>query len=482
VLFNSFQFVLFYLGVLALHGLLPRRLRWILLLASSYVFYMSWRVEYVVLLIGATAINFGAGLALGRTERPAARRALLVLSLCASLGILFVYKYLDFFAESLGIALSAAGLHADLPHWDLILPLGISFYTFQSVGYVIDVYRGATPVERHFGIFALYVSFFPQLIAGPIERSQDLLPQFRNPQPLDRERLANGLQLMLWGAFKKIVIADRVSVVVDTIYANPEAYPGPFLLLATFFFTIQIYCDFSGYSDIAIGSARILGYDLMTNFRRPYLSTSAAEFWRRWHISLSSWFRDYVYKPLGGNRVETPRWVYNTLVVFVVSGLWHGANWTFIAWGTLHGVYLVLAAATRIPRSWLAERSGLVRWPTFHHGLKTLYVFVLMMAGWVFFRAQSIDEAFDILVRSADPSGFRLGTLWNLGLPRFELLMAFVSIGALFAVDGAIEFKPRPVVRLWAHRPLRWGLYLACAYAVVFFGAFGRAEFIYFQF
>jgi alginate O-acetyltransferase complex protein AlgI len=482
VLFNSFQFIFFFVAVVALHGLLPQRLRWGLLLASSYVFYMSWRAEYVVLLIAATAVNYFVGLGLERAERPAVRRGLLALSLGVSLGILFAYKYLDFFAESLGLALGAVGVRTEMPHFDLILPLGVSFYTFQSIGYAIDVYRGTTPVERHFGVFALFVSFFPQLIAGPIERSQNLLPQFRNPNPLDHERLASGLRLMLWGAFKKIVIADRISVVVDTVYASPDLYSGPLLLLATFFFTLQIYCDFSGYSDIAIGSARILGYDLMTNFRRPYFSTSAAEFWRRWHISLSTWFRDYVYKPLGGNRVTTPRWIYNTMVVFVVSGLWHGANWTFIAWGTLHGSYLLLEAATRVPRTWLLRHTGLPTRPRLYRTAKTLFVFVLMMAGWVFFRALSIGDAVDILARAWDPRGFQLPTLWTVGLPRFEMMMAFVSIAVLFGVDGVLEFQPARVVRLWKRKPIRWTLYLACVFSIVFFGAFGRAEFIYFQF
>ena len=407
MLFNSFQFIVFYIIVAFLHGMLPQRLRWILLLASSYLFYMSWRVEYVVLLFAATAINFIAGIGMGRATRQGTKRILLMLSLLVSLGILFSYKYLNFFIESLGIAMNVAGIQNDLPYFDVILPLGISFYTFQSVGYAIDVYRGTTKVEKHFGIFALYVSFFPQLIAGPIERSQNLLPQFRNPKPLTGERLRDGLQLMLWGAFKKIVVADRISTVVETVYSNPESYSGPILILATFFFSIQIYCDFSGYSDIAIGSARVLGYDLMKNFQRPYFATSAKDFWRRWHISLSTWFRDYVYKPLGGNRVTMRRWAINTMIVFVVSGLWHGANWTFIAWGALHGLYLLLESWTQRPRQWLVEATFLSTHPNLYRAIKIPLVFVLMMAGWVFFRAESLADALSILGGSLDGFGAR---------------------------------------------------------------------------
>jgi len=482
VLFNSFQFLIFYVVVVSVFFAIPHRFRWMLLLAASYYFYMCWKAEYVVLIVAATVINYGAALGIERSDRALVRRLLLTGSVGASLGILFTYKYLDFFGQSVRSALASVDVFVDVPLFELILPLGISFYTFQSLGYTIDVYRGAVPAERHLGIFALYVSLFPQLGAGPIERSANLLPQFRVRHEIDLTRAAEGLRLMLWGMFKKVVIADQVAAVVDTVYAAPEEFTGPILILATVAFAVQIYCDFSGYSDIAIGSARILGYDLMRNFRQPYLATSVADFWRRWHISLSTWFRDYVYVPLGGNRVTRGRWHFNIAMVFVLSGVWHGANWTFVVWGALHAAFMIASSWSEGPRAALVRACGLSGRPALHRFVSIAITCLLVLVAWTFFRAESVGDAIYVLRHAFDFQGFRVASLWALGLPRFEMVVTAANVVVLWCVDAALEQRPAWVVRAWERRPIRWALYLASIYAVIFFGVFGQVEFIYFQF
>ncbi len=347
MLFNSIEFLLFLPVVVLLYYALPHRYRWGLLLAASYYFYAAWKLEYLVLIIASTLIDYYAGLRMGAEEHQRKRRKFLYLSLAGNLGMLLGFKYFNFFSDSVRVALEQFNIFADTPHLEFLLPVGISFYTFQSMSYTIDLYRGERDVERHLGIFALYVAFFPQLVAGPIERSTHLLPQFRERVTFDYGRTTSGLRLILWGFFKKIVIADQLALFVQQVYGSPGEWSGPAVLLASYFFAFQIFCDFSAYTDIARGSARIMGFDLMENFNRPYFSRSIREFWARWHISLSTWFRDYLYIPLGGNRVVKWRWYYNLMVVFVVSGLWHGANWTFVAWGFLHGAYLVLGIVTQ---------------------------------------------------------------------------------------------------------------------------------------
>ncbi len=482
MLFNSFEFLIFYIVVVAVFFTLPHRHRWVLLLAASYYFYMSWKAEYVVLIMAATLINYGVGIGLERSANVGLRRLLLALGIISSLGILFTFKYLDFFSSNVQEALEAINIFHAMPAFDLLLPLGISFYTFQAIGYAIDVYRGDTPAERHLGIFALYVSFFPQLVAGPIERSHRLLPQFRRESHLEPQRIVQGLQLVLWGLIKKVVIADRLAVVVDTVYASSGSYSAPFLILATIFFAVQIYCDFSGYSDMAIGTARIMGYDLMTNFRRPYFANSVADFWRRWHISLSTWFRDYLYRPLGGNRVSRPLWMRNILAVFLLSGFWHGANWTFIAWGAVHGLAMIGGNLTSDMRRRLASAVGLVRLPRLHHAVQIATVLVIAGSAWVFFRAQTVDQAITILVGFFDWEGATIGTLWALGLSRFEMATTLASLFVLFYVESVEEFSSQRPLRLWSIRSVRWAAYLAAFYGIVFFGVFGSLEFIYFQF
>lgn len=483
MLFNSFEFLVFFPVVVGVYLLTPQRYRWTWLLAASYYFYMCWKAEYLVLILISTLIDYVAGLRMGRTEAVRERRFWLVTSLLANLGILFAFKYANFFGESLSAVFDQFNIMLDVPVFNVLLPVGISFYTFQSMSYTIDVYRGEKTPERHLGYFALYVAFFPQLVAGPIERSTRLLPNLRHRAPLTTDRLVSGLQLMLWGFFKKLVIADRVAIYVNEMYGAPWEQDGLTLLVATYFFAFQIYCDFSGYSDIAIGTARILGVDLMKNFDRPYFATSIGEFWHRWHISLSTWFRDYLYIPLGGNRVRVRRWYFNLMATFVISGLWHGANWTFVVWGFLHGGLLVAAVATAGWRKRFWERIGANAWPRLMHGMRLLLTFHLVCLAWVFFRAENVGEAVLIVLRiltmnlGAVDFGDLAGPLgWG------ELAVAIGAIGLMLAVH--IQQGRQPLGNWIRQRPalLRWAVYYALLFGIVFFGVFNHSEFIYFQF
>ena len=387
--FNTLEFLLFLPAVLALHWALPHRLRWALLLASSWLFYFWWEPMAGLLLVAVTAATWLCGLGAAREKPPAVRRACLAMALGACLGCLGVFKYAGFFA----------GLIHGGPAWRLLLPVGISFYTFQALSYVLDVYRGRTAPEGHFGYYALFISFFPQLVAGPIERSGRLLPQLRRERTLSREQLSAGGWLLLTGYFKKAAIADGLAPLVDAVYAAPGQAAGPEIIAATALFGLQIYCDFSGYSDIARGSAGLLGVELMENFQAPYAARSIREFWRRWHISLTAWFTDYVYIPLGGSRRGLPRRCFNIMAVFLLSGLWHGADWTFVAWGGIHGIYQVcgvLAARRTGGRTPQGLGTGLLRCAA---------TFSLVTFAWLFFRAQSMADAWLLLSR--------LGTGWG---------------------------------------------------------------------
>jgi D-alanyl-lipoteichoic acid acyltransferase DltB (MBOAT superfamily) len=370
MLFNSLSFLVFFPVTTIIYFALPRRFRWVHLLACSCLFYASFIPRYLLILFGVILIDYGAGLGIERS-RGGVRRAFLVASIVANVGILAAFKYFNFLNAN--VRALAEVLHWNYPIRDLgwLLPIGLSFHTFQSMSYTIEVYLGRQKAERHLGIYALYVMFYPQLVAGPIERPQNLLHQFREYHPFDADRTFSGLRLMLWGFFKKLVVADRLAPVVDVVYGNPHAYGGAWLLLATYFFAVQIYCDFSGYSDVAIGAARVLGFKLMTNFNRPYAAASVTEFWRRWHISLSTWFRDYLYIPLGGSRVSKPRWCFNILIVFLISGMWHGSNWTYLAWGGLHGILVILTRSSERLLRWIVGPTGLARGRLLWHGFST---------------------------------------------------------------------------------------------------------------
>ena len=484
MLFNSFEFLIFFPIVLILFFAIPHRFRWMLLLAASYYFYMCWKPEYIVLILISTVIDYIAGLQIGKATLPSRKKFYLVLSLFSNLGILFFFKYANFFSQSLRDSLQQFNIFYDSPVFDFLLPVGISFYTFQSLSYSIDVYRGSKTPETHLGKFALYVAFFPQLVAGPIERSERLLPQFSQKQSFDYDRFISGARLMLWGFFKKLVIADRLAIYVNAVYNEPAEFPALTLLMATYFFAFQIYCDFSGYSDIAIGASRIMGYDLMENFRQPYLAKSISEFWHRWHISLSSWFRDYLYIPLGGNRVGKMRWYLNLMIVFVVSGLWHGANWTFVVWGFLHGAFLVFAVLVAGLRERWFHFSGLSRMPKLLNFLKIVVTFHLVCLGWIFFRANSLGDALFIVQQISQlnfsPESIEALVVKDLGLA--EMLVAIASIGFLLIAHFVLNSQKLSGQIVTFPRSARWAFYYALILGIAFFGVFSQSEFIYFQF
>jgi len=498
MLFNSFDFVLFFPIVVALYFATPHKARWAVLLGASYVFYGWWRVEYIGLIVFSTVVDYVSALRMGRKETRAGKLPWLILSLASNLGLLFTFKYLGFFAESAEAISSFIGVGGELNVPALLLPVGISFYTFQTLAYTIDVYRGQQKPERHLGIFALYVSFWPQLVAGPIERSQNLLPQFRERHYFVHSRAVSGLRLMLWGFFLKLVLADRLAIVVNEVYTNPDLYGGWTVVLATLFFAFQIYGDFAGYSLIAIGAARVMGFDLMQNFRTPYFSQSIGEFWRRWHISLSTWFRDYLYIPLGGNRVPKQRWYANLFIVFLVSGLWHGAAWTFVIWGALHGLYLIIGAATNEYREkvwgWLADSYDL--WgsqavhsegmtapnpSTFRPWIGTALTFSFVLFAWVFFRAGSLHDATVLIANTMSPNTAGLGELIQ-SIGAYNLITSAFATLAVLAVDVITGDGD---VDRWLQKKstiLRWTLYVALLFVLAITGVYDSGEFIYFQF
>jgi len=481
MLFNSLDFLVFFPVVVCIYFATPHRFRWVLLLAASYYFYMSWKAEYGLLLLLTTFIDYYAAILIGRSTTKVKRFQYLALSLGSNLGLLFVFKYFNFFNDSVRATFNYFNVFYGVPAFQVLLPVGISFYTFQSMSYTIDVYRGQIRPEKHFGIFALYVSFFPQLVAGPIERSGHLLPQFYQRYHFDYDRVVSGLKLMAWGFFKKLVIADRVAVAVNNVYNNPTDHTGIPLLMASYLFAFQIYCDFSGYSDIAVGSARVMGFDLMQNFRQPYFSKSIGEFWTRWHISLSTWFRDYLYTPLlQSNWLFKRHWYYNLLVVFLVSGFWHGANWTFVIWGALHGFYLVFSIWTVRLRASASDLFQLSRFPRLHEAMKMVVTFHLVTFAWIFFRANSVSDAFYIVSHLFVGLEPRLGFGVDLGL--FEFLIAGLAILCMELVQ--LKQTQTSVGQFIARQPfwIRWATYYALLFVILLFGKFDTREFIYFQF
>ncbi|MFO7973092.1 MAG: MBOAT family protein [Candidatus Hydrogenedentota bacterium] len=488
MLFNSVEFLVFFPCVCALYFALPYRWRWVLLLAASYYFYAAWKPEYLVLIFASTAVDYAAGFVMGKTDRRRIRIGALLASLGCNLGLLFTFKYFNFFNESLGAVLAWLGSEYTAPDLDVVLPVGISFYTFQTLSYTIEVFKGTHPPQRHAGIFALYVAFFPQLVAGPIERSDRFLPQLRGNYDFDYARAVLGLRYMLWGMFKKVVVADRLALIVDPVYHDPTGATPLILVVATIAFAFQIYCDFSGYSDIAIGAARILGYRLMTNFDRPYFATSIADFWHRWHISLSTWFRDYVYIPLGGSRVKISRMYVNLLIVFGVSGLWHGANWTFVIWGLLHAAYYIASHATRELRAAFVRGAKLDRAPRIHHALQVGFIFVLVCIGWVFFRANSLKDAVYVFQKMPDlmyyvfNPGVILGELGALNQNASQLaITAGATVFMLIAEHFQAKGEPPRLLAI-PMLPLRWAAYAALVLAIMNLGVIQRIPFIYFQF
>jgi alginate O-acetyltransferase complex protein AlgI len=480
MLFNSFQFLIFFIVVTSLYFSLPYKFRWVLLLVSSCYFYMAFVPIYILILGFTIVIDYFAGIYI-ETSTGRRRKLFLVCSLIANVGILAVF----IINENMSFLLHGFRLINPLPYLSILLPIGLSFHTFQAMSYTIEVYRGNQKAERHFGIYALYVMFYPQLVAGPIERPQNLLHQFREKFDFDYDRITSGLRLILWGLFKKAVIADRLAIAVDTVYNNPKQHNSLSLLIATVFFAFQIFCDFSGYSDMAIGVARVMGFRLMTNFNKPYQSKNIHEFWKRWHMSLSTWFRDYLYFPMGGNRVTIPRWYLNLFIVFLMSGLWHGANWTFIVWGALHAFYLIFALATKPFRETFNKFFMLDKAPF----LSVLITFTLIDFAWILFRANDLPSAVYIakhiftgipdLINSLalhksifqDLGLSRTGSVWAVALILFLESVHFVQ----GKINISEVFKAKPTY-------VRWFVYYILVLSIIFLGVFEKRQFIYFQF
>lgn len=483
MLFNSLSFAIFLPIVFILYWAVPNKYRWILLFISSYYFYMSWNVKYVLLILFTTFISYACAIGLEEAEEKKKKKILIVSTMIASLGCLFFFKYFNFVSESIADLLHLFTLQVHPITLNLLLPVGISFYTFQTLGYVIDVYRGDVKAERHFGKYATFIAFFPQLVAGPIERTKNLLPQITEEHKFDYQKAVSGLRLMAWGFFKKIVIADTLAVSVDTVYDSLRLFQGFPLLAASLLFSVQIYCDFSGYSDIAIGTAKLFGIDLMQNFNSPYFATSVRDFWARWHISLTSWFRDYLYIPLGGNRVSKARNAFNVMVTFLGSGLWHGANWTYVLWGGIHGVGQVLQNLLfkKKKKDAKEERRGL-RWWIF-----VMLTFFFASFAWIFFRAETISDAFYVITHMfqgiGNPAQYVSRIDAYLGMDKLTILGMMISI-ALLAVYDYVSLKKDVLVWIGERKmPVRWCIYVVFIIFLIFnIPVTSGQEFIYFQF
>ena len=486
--FNSLSFLVFFpLVVLAVFAV-PRRMQHVVLLAASYYFYMCWNARYALLIATSTLVTYACALAMERFEGRGARRAAMLAGLLVNLGILGFFKYWGFFSETASRLLGAAGLSVRVARFDVLLPVGISFYTFQALGYMLDVYRGEIPAERSLARYALFVSFFPQLVAGPIERSKNLLRQVNEPHAFDFDRARDGLLVMLLGFFEKLIVADRASLYVDAVYGQWQSAAGWQIALATVAFAFQIYGDFGGYSHIAIGAAKVLGYDLMDNFRQPYFATSIRDFWRRWHISLSTWFRDYVYIPLGGSRVGRLRGALNTLITFAVSGLWHGAATTYVVWGAMNGAFQVLEGALR-GRNPAASPGGAqikprARGNRLSRAARMLATFAVIDVTWLFFRASSLGTAVRMLARIAFSFGAGAAAT---GFSAFQAGALGLGIAIMLAID-ALHEGGRTLTAMTARLPrmAAGALSLAAVLAIVVFGVWGgnysAQAFIYFQF
>ncbi|MFB0498232.1 MBOAT family O-acyltransferase [Mucilaginibacter gossypii] len=462
MLFNSLLFLVFFVIVTITYYLLPHKLRWMWLLAASSYFYMYFKPVYILIILFTIIVDYCAGILIEKATGKT-RRFYLILSLITNIGVLAFYKYFNFLAANLNL-LSDTFHGPQLPLLDFILPIGLSFHTFQAMSYTIEVYRGNQPAERHFGLYALYVMFYPQMVAGPIERPQHILPQLHRVNNFRSSNLITGLFFMAMGLFKKVVIADRLGLYVDPVFNNPHGHSALELLVATYFFAFQIYCDFSGYSDIAVGTALVLGIELMQNFNLPYLASNVSDFWKRWHISLSTWFRDYLYIPLGGSKINFRVTCINLLIVFMISGLWHGANWKYLVWGLIHGLLLV---AYQLFNKYDIGIKGF----TF---LKWLFTFNLVSLAWVFFRAATVSDAFYILSKILAGKGFTYSAGNLMSVPELWYC-AFIIIILLL---GERYLRKAKDYSNTTKAVIIGGLILAC----YFLGIFNEAQFIYFQF
>lgn len=498
--FNSIHFLIFFPIVLGIYFIIPKKLRYIWLLGASYYFYMSWNVKYAFLIAFSTVVTYLCAIIIDQFGKETGkkwlilRKVTLFLSMAVNLMILFMFKYLDFTVDNINIVLSKIGVEIINKQFDLLLPVGISFYTFQALGYVIDVYRKDITAEYNLFKYALFVSFFPQLVAGPIERSGKLLTQIQNADKINiwnYERIVKGFMVMMWGFFLKVVIADRAATIVNTVFDSYYAYGSFELIIAAMLFAVQIYCDFASYSTIAVGAANIMGFELMDNFDTPYFASSIKEFWRRWHISLSTWFKDYLYIPLGGNRKGKIRKYLNIMIVFLTSGLWHGANWTYVVWGGLHGLYQIIGDISKPIKDKTTKKFNVKTDVTSYKILKILSTFLLTCLAWIFFRADNITIALEYIARiftNPDPWELTTGIIYKIGLERQEMNILIISVMVMLFVDY-VKYKKNIRFENIADNQNFWvrGLIiLALIVAVVIFGAYGNSfdsqQFIYFQF
>ncbi len=498
MLFNSLKFLIFFPIVTCLYFIIPFKYRWKCLLIASYYFYMNWNPKYALLMGFSTLITYLSGILIEREnenkdfseeEKIKRKKMWVFLSFFINLSILFFFKYFNFFGKNITRLFYLFHIGMRVPNFDVLLPVGISFYTFQALSYTMDVYRRDIKAQKHLGKYALFVSFFPQLVAGPIERSAHLLPQFDEEFKFDYTRVKNGLLLMLWGLFKKIVIADRLAIVVNTVYNNPKNFNGFSLVVATIFFAFQIYCDFSSYSDIAIGTAKVMGYDLMKNFNRPYFSKSISEFWRRWHISLGTWFKDYLYFPLGGSRVTKWKKYRNIVIVFLTSGLWHGASGNFVIWGAIHGIYQLIESELKPVGDFITIKFKINKNSFSYRLFKVITTFILVDFAWIFFRANNFNDAKYIIksiVQTFNIWDLFNGTVYKLGLDQKEFDFS-IKLIILLGVISYLQRKRNLIEKINSENLIaRWGIYLLGIFSILIFGIYGSkydaSQFIYFQF
>ena len=490
MLFNSLQFLIFFPIVTLVYFLIPHKIRYLWLLGASYYFYMCWNPEYALLMATSTVITYASGIFIDKGKTELSRKIMVGVSFTLNLAILFYFKYFYFTMDNINAIRQLMGLSRLTPKFDVILPVGISFYTFQALSYTVDVYRKELEPEKNILKYALFVSFFPQLVAGPIERSKNLVKQIHERHYFDYSRVRYGLLVMLWGFFLKLVIADRAAILVNTVYDRPENYSGLLLAVATVAFAVQIYCDFASYSIIAMGAARVMGFELMKNFEQPYFSTSIAEFWRRWHISLSSWFKDYLYIPMGGNRKGVFRKYFNLMTVFLVSGLWHGASWNYVIWGAVHGVYQIVGGVSKNFRRFACAILNIDRQTAQYKLFQRILTFLLVCFGWIFFRSTNLLQAMLIVKKiftDFQPWTFYGGGLTSMGLDGANLIVLALSLVILYCVSR-YEYKGASAIQRVEEMSLfaRWPIYYGLLFVVLIFGIYGpgfaASQFIYFQF
>lgn len=469
MLFNSLHYFVFFPLVVMLYYLIPSRFRWMFLLAASYYFYMSWEIRYVLLILLTTTVDYTVARLMVLQTKRRNRLLLLWTSLTVNLGLLFFFKYFNFISDSIQLIFNQFNIFYNKPEFQVLLPVGISFYTFQTLSYTLEVYQGKQKPEKHFGYFALYIVYFPQLVAGPIERFSRLAPQLKTHHYFSWDHVKNGLRLILFGLFIKMVIADNLAPLVNQVYENPQSYHSLSVMMAMFFYSFQIYSDFFGYSIIAVGSSLVMGIKIMDNFKTPYLAKNIAEFWNRWHISLSTWFKDYLFIPLGGSRVKIPRFFINILLVFGVSGLWHGANWTFVIWGLLHGLYYLGEFLIKRVNPVKSINKGFI-----YNGLSIAVNFILVSFAWIFFRSESFDKAITMIQSLANNSG--IDDTFRVNPVVWVLLLLFILSDILLYNTRFDEWIGRKSLYL------RWSVYAILLFSVLALAGVNNNPFIYFQF